>query len=324
MMTEKNLCEFANHFNVITGFAMRKNLLNIGIVGLDTSHVEAFTEILNNPRDPHHVEGGTITVAFPGGSPDFLPSHSRVDRFTERLRDDFGVRIVESPEEVAEACDAILLESVDGRSHRPQFEAIAPAGKPVFIDKPFAVTVEDAEAIAMCARSSGVPLMSCSSLRYAEALTVALNDDGLGSVVGAEFFGPMAIEPTQPGYFWYGIHTVEMLYATLGPGCVRVTGTTSPEHDLAVGRWGDGRIGSVRGNRVGNSEFGGFVHRQKGSQPIEVKRSARPFYASLVEKIVEFFRTGVSPVGIAETIEMVRFMEAANRCRGSDDGEPIR
>ena len=65
-MTDKNLPEFPHHFNVITGFAMRKNLLNIGIVGLDTSHVEAFTGILNNSRDPHRVEGGTINGRVPG------------------------------------------------------------------------------------------------------------------------------------------------------------------------------------------------------------------------------------------------------------------
>jgi len=40
-----------------------------------------------------------------------------------------------------------MLESADGRVHPEQFRRIAPYGKPVFIDKPLAVSVRDAEEI---------------------------------------------------------------------------------------------------------------------------------------------------------------------------------
>src|SRR5690606_29420364 len=89
--------------------------LKIGMVGLDTSHCTAFTRLLNDPEDEFHVPGGRVTVAYPGGSPDFELSWSRVEGITAELRENYDVRILSCPEEVAEQSDAILLSAVDGR-----------------------------------------------------------------------------------------------------------------------------------------------------------------------------------------------------------------
>ena len=43
--------------------------LRLGIIGLDTSHVPAFTKTFNNPNDPGHVPGGRVVAAFKGGQP---------------------------------------------------------------------------------------------------------------------------------------------------------------------------------------------------------------------------------------------------------------
>jgi predicted dehydrogenase len=289
--------------------------IKIAILGLDTSHVEAFAKLLHNPDDPYHVPGGRIVAAFPGGSPDFALSRDRVDGFTAKLRDQFGVTIFDSPEKAAEGADAILLESVDGRIHRAQFESIAHLGKPVFIDKPFAVSSADAAAIAGLAREARVPLMSCSSLRFAEGLQVALADQSNGDLIGADFFGPMAIEPTQPGFFWYGIHAAEMLLATLGGGVASIQVASNADHDFLTAVWNDGRIGTIRGNRKGNGRFGGVIHREKASSFIDVYAHPKPYYASLLEVILPFFQTGVSPVPIEETLEIVGLLESANRLR---------
>jgi hypothetical protein len=99
------------------------NVMKIGVVGLDTSHVIAFAKLLNDHDSPYHVEGGEITVAFPGGSADFELSSSRVEGYTKELNEQYGVQIVRSPQAVAEQVDAILLESVDGRIHLEQFKA---------------------------------------------------------------------------------------------------------------------------------------------------------------------------------------------------------
>ncbi len=45
-------------------------VLRLGIIGLDTSHVTAFTETINNPDAKGHVPGAKVVAAFKGGSPD--------------------------------------------------------------------------------------------------------------------------------------------------------------------------------------------------------------------------------------------------------------
>ncbi|GAA3408715.1 Gfo/Idh/MocA family protein [Paenibacillus hodogayensis] len=293
------------------------NALKIGIIGLDTSHATAFTQLLNDAAQQYHVPGGKVVVAFPGGSPDFELSISRVQGFTDKLRDEYGVQIVDSVEAVAKQSDAILLESVDGRVHLEQFAKIAPFGKPVFIDKPLAVASEDARQIAALAAKYGVAVMSASALRYAEGLTEVLGNAEKGAVIGVDAFGPMAIQPTQPGFFWYGIHTVEMVFAVLGKECVDVTVTTNDDHDIIVGRWADGRLATLRGNRKNNNSFGAVVHREKGSQFVDVYSHPKPYYASLLERIIPLFQGKGAAIDFAESIAVIRFIEAANESRDS-------
>ncbi len=288
--------------------------LKLGLVGLDTSHVEGFAALLHDTKNVDHVAGGRIVAGFPGGSPDFALSASRVGGYTEKLRTDHGVKMYDSPREVADAVDAILHTTVDGRIHRAQFAEIAPSRKPVFLDKPFAVTSSDAKAIAELARQHGTPLFSSSSLRFAGALQDALADQTAGKIFGADFYGPLKLQPTQPGFFWYGIHMVEMLYATLGPGCVNVRVAATTDHEVAIGTWRDGRVGVIRGNRSDNNDFGGLIHRVKGTQWVNVNAGRRPD-AGLTIAIMDFFRGGKSPVPLEETVEIIRFLEAANESR---------
>jgi predicted dehydrogenase len=295
--------------------------LNIGIVGLDTSHVVKFAELFNDETQEFHVAGGKITIAYPGGSPDFPFAYDRIPKFTQQLRDDYGVKITESVEQVAENCDAILLESADGRVHLEQFRKLAPYRKPVFIDKPLAVSSQDAEAIMALADEYGTPVLSSSSLRFSDILQQKIKN-GNGDIIGADCFGPVNLQPTQPGFFWYGIHSIEMLHAVMGPGCVSLRTTTNEDYDQITGVWKDGRIGTVRGNRRGSREYGCLIHRPKSVDYVDIRAERKPYFNCMAEAIIEMFRTGVSPLPMNETLQVIRFIEAANESRLT--GETVR
>ncbi|WP_066190969.1 Gfo/Idh/MocA family protein [Gracilibacillus timonensis] len=292
------------------------DFIRIGMVGLDTSHVVAFTKLLNDTANEYHVPGGKVVVAFPGGSPDMELSSSRVEKFTNELRDDYHVEIVSSPEQVAEKCDAIFLESVDGRVHLQQFRQIVSYQKPVFIDKPFTTSFKEAKEIIQLADQHQTPIMSCSAIRFAEDLSAALEKLEGKTIIGMDCYGPLAIEPNH-GLFWYGIHTAEMLYRTFGTGCERVTVTKNEDHDVILGEWGDGRIGSLRGNRKGNNTFGAAIHSEEGTAFVNASSGGKPYYASLLEKIIPFVLTGKSAIDSEETLEITRFLEAANESRAT-------
>ncbi|KAA0965483.1 gfo/Idh/MocA family oxidoreductase [Sporosarcina sp. ANT_H38] len=286
--------------------------LKIGIIGLDTTHVVAFTKLLNDPSERYHVQGGKIVVAFSGGSPDFELSMSRVEGFTRELRDNFEVKIVNSIEEVANESDAILVESVDGAVHHEQLRKLVAFKKPIFIDKPFSLSSKVAVEMIRLAADNQTPIMSTSALRYAESLTNVLKISDRGRVIGADCFGPMELQDKQQGFFWYGIHMIEMLFTILGEGSKSVTAITNNEHDVITGVWEDGRIGTVRGNRKGNSQFGAMIHFEQGSEYVDINLNQRPYYASLLEQIMDFFRDGISRVPLSETKEVIRFVEASN------------
>jgi len=295
--------------------------LKLGIIGLDTSHVIVFSDTFNNPASKLALKGARVTVAWPGGSPDVESSISRVAGYTAELRDKFGVTIVDSPEAVAQACDAILLTSLDGRTHPGQFARIAPFGKPVFMDKPFAVSTADAKAMFAMAKKHNVRLFSASSLRFTEALVKIVTPETRATVRGADFCGAAAHEKTNPGLFWYGIHAVEMLYTAMGRGCRSVRCVSNEHYDLATGVWADGRIGTVRGNRTGNYEMHGLVHFEKTTAAVNVQTQVKPFYASLTEAYLAFFQGGAVPIDPEETIEIIRFIEAANESSAANGKE---
>jgi hypothetical protein len=88
--------------------------IRVGIIGLDTSHVVAFTKIMNEDRD-ERFRPVQVVAAFPGGSPEFPLSRDRVEGFTKQVRE-LGVEIVDSIDSLLSKVDAVLLESVDGRA----------------------------------------------------------------------------------------------------------------------------------------------------------------------------------------------------------------
>lgn len=288
--------------------------LKLGMIGLDTSHAKVFSRMLNDPGDANHVPGGRVVAAYPGGSPDFKASISRVEGYTNELRDEYGVDILQSPEEVAERCDAILLTSVDGRVHPEQFARIAPYGKPVFVDKPFAVSVKEANAIAETAHKHGIAWMSGSVRRFADGLIQALNREGAGNATGADAYGPIEFVDSQPGYFWYGIHTIDVLYRILGPGCRSVTAFSEGDSETVTAVWADGRIGAIRGNRR-NATHGALIHREKASEYVDTAADQFRKYANLLQSVLDMFRTGRPGIDPQETLEIIRFMEAANESR---------
>ncbi|HVN04931.1 MAG TPA: Gfo/Idh/MocA family oxidoreductase [Bryobacteraceae bacterium] len=291
--------------------------LRIGIIGTDTSHATAFAAMLNDESSPDYVPGGKVVAAFKGGSPDIESSATRVDKYAEELRTKWNVRFYDSIPELCRNVDAVLLESVDGRVHLQQVRPVIAAHKLVFIDKPLAATFADVREIDRLAHAAGVPWFSSSSLRYGEiAETMKFKD-----ATGVATWGPGPLEPHhQLELAWYAIHPIELLYTLMGPGCEEVTRMFTPDADVIVGRWKDGRIGTVRALRP-YSDYGAVVFRPK--QIIESPSQPSGSYRPLVVQIMKFFATGEPPVPNQETVEIYAFMDAAQRSK-DEGGRPMR
>lgn len=278
----------------------------VGIIGLDTSHSPAFVKALNAEKPDPDYAGYAVVAAYPYGSRDIESSAKRIPEYIDEVKK-MNVEIVDSIDDLLKKTDVILLETNDGRLHREQAIQVLKAGKRVFIDKPMAASLADVMAIFEASKKYGIPLFSASSLRY---ITGAENIDK-GKVLGADTFSPAVLEKTHPDFFWYGIHGIETLYTVMGTGCQEVVRVHTPETDVVVGTWADGRIGTFRGTRTGKHGYGGTVYTTEGNMQLGPYAGYEP----LLKEIIGYFETGKVPVSPQETIEIFAFMEAADESK---------
>jgi predicted dehydrogenase len=283
-------------------------MLRLGIVDFDSSHSAEFTQRFNHAgvdRD-QHVEGARVVLGWPGTS---QMSPERIPVFTPQVQA-CGVELVDAPEQMLGRIDAVLVLSVCGRPHLERVRPFLEAGVPAFVDKPFACSLADAEEMVRLAEAHRTMLFSSSGLRYAcEVLDVQQREADYGPLHGLVCYGPAKRDEGNPGLFHYGIHAVEMLFALMGPGCESVQTAFTEDAEVVTGRWRDGRLATVRGNRRGSTAYGFTAFCEKAVVPRLV--SSRYAYRNLCRAIVESIQSGRPAVPHAVTLEIVRFILAS-------------
>jgi predicted dehydrogenase len=281
--------------------------LKAGIIGTDTSHVPAFTGQFQS----HPEWRIKVVTAFKGGSPDLPTSADRVEGFAKTIQEKYGVEIVGSIEELLQKVDVVLLESVDGRPHLAQATPVMKAGKRLFIDKPLAASLEDARRIVQLSKETGTPFFSCSSYRFHPDIPRLRDNPGVGKVSKVQASSPFNVLAFHPDLYFYGIHGVEALYAVMGPGCVSVSRKAEDGADITTGTWKDGRIGVYYGPAKGEKVPMIRIWGTEGT----TESTGSGGYEGLVRVIAEFFHTGRPPVNPAETVELFKFMTAAQQSK---------
>ena len=240
-----------------------QDVIKIGIIGLDTSHSTAFTELLNGDSDDKFVKEFEVVAAYPYGSKTIQSSYERIPGYIEEVKK-HGVEITSSIAELLDKVDCVMLETNDGRIHLEQAMEVFKSGKICYIDKPIGATLGQAIAIYEMAEKYNVPIFSSSALRYSPQ-NQKLRNGEFGKILGADCYSPHKVEPTHPDFGFYGIHGVETLYTLMGTGCESVNRMSSQDADVVVGRWKDGRIGTFRGIKEGPAIYGGTAFTPKGA-----------------------------------------------------------
>lgn len=180
----------------------------------------------------------------------------------------------------------------------------------MFLDKPVAGSLLEAERIYELAAETGTPLFSSSALRWYPGIQSLVKIDA-GVVRGAVSYGPAPIEPTHPDLFFYGIHPTEALFTVLGTGCQSVQRTTTPHLSVVTGLWKDEKVGTLHALHRWPAEYKVIKF---GDVAVEEQQDAGD-YTPLLRQIIAFFGSGVAPVSPAETLEIYAFMEAADESK---------
>ena len=141
--------------------------IRIGIIGLDTSHSVAFTDLINGDKNNAFAKGFRIVAES---------SAKRIPGYIKKVEQQ-GVEIVSSISELLDKVDCVLLETNDGRLHLEQAIEVFKSGKICYIDKPIGSTLGEAIAIFEMAEKYKVPIFSSSALRYSPQNQKLRNDN---------------------------------------------------------------------------------------------------------------------------------------------------
>ena len=214
-----------------------------------------------------------------------------------------GVAQASSIESLVDACDCIFVLSPDNPEHHDALSNHAlHSGKPVFIDKPLAPSLQAAKAMFDLAAQHGTPLFSSSGLRFTSALQ-SLHKQQLAEQ-------PATLIATTGGgssFSLYLIHQIEMIVALMGTGITRVMYLgTKNVHCLNI-IFNDQRRATVRLSP--SLGFTASVHCDDGT--CHELDAFDDFAQGLMDAVLGFYRDGQSPVPTEQTLQIMAVCETA-------------
>lgn len=290
----------------------------VAIIGLDTSHAVEFPKLMQDPetgessRIPELKATRCLSFETPFQNREGL---ARRRQYLERI----GVQVTENFETAVADCDAVLIEINDPSRHLEYFEKCAALGKPIFLDKPFADTFDNAMKIMEIAEKHHVRFFTASALRFDFEFT-----EGLSKGVAPEavtVWGPVGAAPAGSSVVWYGVHTFEMLQRAMGRGAVSVKVCEDRRGYVCHVIYADGRRGVVELTK-GIYRYGALIRDHKAAEQLIQVTGKVPFYAMLLREIVRFL-DGEQPVAPADSVEVMAMLSAADRSLVTGNAEPV-
>jgi predicted dehydrogenase len=309
--------------NPLTAAGQPSTPVRVGVLGLDNYQAVAYTQLFNNPKAEGDLAGLRVVAALPVGSDDIPESVEGLPKWKERMAA-YGVELVASIDELLGRCDTVMIMSLDGRKHLEQVRPVLKAGKPVYIGRPLAASLEDAVEIFRLAKQSGTPCWSSSQHRFSPGFIGMREHPEVGKVLGCDIYGGCPTEKHHAELFWHAVHGIDTLFTIMGPGCQSVTCTSTPTAEVVTGVWADGRVGTFRGIKQGGLKYSGTVFGDKGVSVAGIYGHGVPEkgivptkdkymgYEGIAIQIARFFKGAPVPVSPEETLQVFAFMEAAH------------
>ena len=290
-------------------------MLKLSAIGLETTHGYIYPAMING-YDPERLRANSVEHVwniFPTAGQPSVESDARVVacydpdlELARRVADACLIeRVCNSLEAAADGVDGVLVLSGDAGVHAAQAKPALSAGLATFVDKPFALTAAEAEALAETAERDSAPLFCTSALRFAPQ-TVALRER-LRQTVGT----PLVAHSIGTGDFEsYAVHSLEILFGLWGGGVDRVQSTGSTGQSTVQLDYGDGRRAVWQVYERMAWQFHLAVYGTDGMDEAFVTFGDRyAIFRETAARMVEFVNRRQSPVPVGETIEIVRLLE---------------
>ena len=296
-----------------------ENRIKVAIVGLDTSHAVEFPKLMQDPSVPekNQIHDLVATRCLRFETP--FQNKAGLDKRQAYL-ESIGVMVTEDFDTAVADCDAVMIEINDPAKHLEYFAKCAKLGKPVFLDKPFADTLDNTAEILRIAAENNVRFFTASSLRFDVDFTEAAAQDIKPE--SAVIWGPVGRAPAGSSIVWYGVHTFEMLQRVMGRGAVSVCVSSDRKGYVCHVVYNDGRRGVVE-LTYGSYRYGGVIRDDRGKEVMFQVSCRIPFYQMLILEIVKFFKGESQIVPLEDSFEVMAMLAAADRSAATGRPEPV-
>ncbi len=216
--------------------------------------------------------------------------------------------VVGRPEDVIGEVDGVVIATDDGDDHVRRARPFIEAGLPVFVDKPMATNMSDLKQFVQWHREGAV-ILSTSGMRYAPEMRQAeAHREELGELRWITSF-------TCKTWERYGIHALEAVYPLLGRGFETARTLHQAGSDIVHLTHRSGAQVTLGAIHDAYGSFGAVhLYGTKGQLPLRLTDTYSAFRAQLVA-FIEMLRTGVRPVPMEETIELMAIIIAGIRSR---------
>lgn len=184
----------------------------IAILGCENSHANAFLKFI---REKEEFSDVLVVGVY---------SDERVA--AEKLREQFGVPVMDSYEEAVGKIDGLIVTARHGDNHYKYAKPYIDSGIPMFIDKPITVSEEEAIEFMRRLRDNGVRVSGGSSLKqdvYVRRLKQDAEEHVGGATIGGLVRAPYQSENAYGGFYFYAQHLVEMVWEIFGRFPLSVT-----------------------------------------------------------------------------------------------------
>lgn len=256
-------------------------MIRIGIVGSDNSHAIAYSKLANIDQ----AVGDRARVTAIWGED--------TARTSEVAQQGDIPEIVTSLHKLVDQVDAAIVVDRHGDLHAEHALPFLLEGKPVYVDKPFAIDLADCRRMLNAAKQSHAAITSFSSLGIAPD-TEAMKERKPATVRLGQFAGPADFGSEYGGPFFYATHLIEIALSLLGERVSGLQATRAGNTVVVNAIWQNDAIGSLGYFRDAEYHFHASIFGTDGMVCEEI-RVDDAGYARALEIAVEMFETGHNP-----------------------------
>lgn len=268
-------------------------MFKIGCIGHAGRHGEIFCKLFN--RD----------FIFPGYHISYMFGEDEVLTPEEKQKRFYGIsEFCSSADELIEKSDAIMILTIAGESHRNYALKAIHAGKPVFVDKPFSTTYQDAKDMTDTALAKQVPLFGGSTLRHLKQI------DEIKHLMRQTKFPFVSIayraDPESPlgNYHYYASHISEICMALCGPDYKEVSVSRNQKNICSIVKYDS--CTAVLMSTL-DTELVNIHLLEKFSYSFDLNQDG--CYIDGATKFVKMLETGIPPVPYEEFCSSVKLLQ---------------